>query len=417
VAKDGRKQRRDTAKGQARRPNLNRYYRKRLRDLRPGSFNFRVDLIRPERTGRDRRVTLDDFVTAITWEDSSEVMTGSLSLIREDPARPLPIGDGHRVTLMVEWGKRWYRLWTMRVDGTPSVSLTTGQTDVALTDQAEALKRNLRDWEFKKDEKVRPKGWKAYEIARKVCRREGVRIGRLAKTTEYLPKIKKDQTDAITIIREAYKAESKKTGRKYVIRFINGKLFVTELKRSRTVYEIDGSAREISLSAEGRNKKPRTVIEAKGRMKVDGKWEKIEATVFRRAILKRYGRSTVEKSYGKLDGMAELREEAKRDLAEEVQVKRSASMTVSGIPFLNRGDTIFWRNKEPGWHGPAKGILNRQYGYLTSVSHSVSPGDYTSDFEVTQIDPYLKDSRKLAEFQREKKDRERKAREDSEDGN
>jgi hypothetical protein len=396
----GRQERRNSHEGQVRRPNLRRYYRHRLRDVRPGDFTFHTLLLRITPKGVEK-IPLDSLVSQIQWIDEGPVLTGNLSVKRAEPLHPLPIRDRDRVRLFVHWNGRWYRLWEMVVDGDPVPQLETAEESVALTDDLDALKRNKREWEFKKSKK-KPKGWRADQIAREVCRREGVKPGRIAKGTVYIEKLKLDGS-GLEVIRRAYAREKKKTERKFVTRLRDGKLDVLPLRRNRVLFEIKGILRGGSL--EGRRKKgrPATVIEAKGT--IDGK--KVEERVFRRGPLRRFGLSREEKSYGRVKSKAELREEAMRDLAEELKVTRTATLEIPGIPFIERGDTVRWINDERGWSGPAKGTRNREFAYVRGITHTVSAGDYTSSVTLAQVDPYLADARRRAEAERDEKNRKR----------
>lgn len=395
----GRIERRNSSEGRVRRPNLRRAYRHRLKDVRPGDFVFELVLVRP---AEKETKSLDRVTTSIEWADEGPMLTGSLSLRRPNPLHPLPIRDRDRVRLFVRWNGRRYRLWEMVIDGDPVPTLETGEENVTLGDDLDALRRNERHWEFKKT-KRKSKGWRAHEITLEVCRREGVRPGRIAKGTVYIEKLEMDGS-GLEVIKRAWARERKKTERKFVVRFRDGLLDVLPLRRNRILFEIRGLLRGGSLEARRKNDRPATVIDAKGTL--EGK--KIEIEVVKRGALRRFGLSREEKSYGRVKSKAELREEAMRDLADELRVTRTATLEIPGLPFVERGDTVRWVNDEPGWSGPAKGTRNREFAYVTSVSHSASAGDYVTTLSLSQVDPYLEDARRRAEAEREKKNARRK---------
>lgn len=397
---EGRTQRQNTESGKLRAPNVGALYGKKLRDVVAGDFTFRVILVRPEKKGDDRTMILDRAVSALEWTEESSVMSGSVTLHRPDPDEPaaLPIEEHHLIRLMVRWGGDWYDLWEMEIDGAPEPTGSTGEVLVSLTDPLARLRRNERDWEFKKT-KHRPDGWSPEQIVREVAKKEGVQLGAIAKGRARIKKLKLTGS-GLEVIMRAYAREKKKTGRKFVVRFRNGKLEIVPIERHKVLYEVKGMLIDYSLeTGQPKKKRPVTVIEAKGRI---GK-KKVEDKVFRREVLKRLGLCVEEKSYGKVDSKQDLIEQAMRDLADEIRVKRTATLQIPGIPFMERGDTVHWITEEPGWSGPGKGTKDRGYGYVTGLTHTVNPGDYQATVTISQADPYLADARARAKEDREEK--------------
>jgi hypothetical protein len=386
---DGRKQRANSPSGQLRAPDLSQVYTKTLRDITPGEFDFRVILIRTDKSGDERTMILDRATTSVEWNEEGPVLGGSLALRRPAPehVRALPIKEAHRIRLLVRWGGTWFRLWEMGVVSDPEPTGATGELTCELADDLAKLRRNERHWVFKKD-KHRKDGWPPEDIARAVAKKEGIQLGKIAKGEARIKKL--DRTcSGLEILMFVYAQERKKSNRKFVIKLRDGKLEIVPVERSKILYEIKGLETEYSTqTGHPKKKHPVTVIEAKGRI---GR-KKVEVKVFRRAILKRFGLAAQERSYGKVNSKAELREEATRDLADEVEVHRKATITIPGIPFLERGDTVRWITNEPGWSGPAKGTHDRSYGYTTTVSHTVTPANYETTFTLTQKDPYLPDA-------------------------
>lgn len=410
---EGRKQRENSAAAKLRAPNVGALYGRKLQDVVAGDFDFRVVLVRPEKKGDDRTMILDRAVVGIEWNEEGSVLSGSVTLQRPTPEaiNALPIQEHHMIRLLVRWGGDWYRIWELRVEGSPEPSGISGELQVSLTDDLSKLRRNEREWEFKKD-KHRQDGWSPEAIVRAVAKREGVQLGAIAKGKARIKKLKM-KGSALEVIMRAYARERKKTGRKFVIRFRNGKLEVVPFERGKILYEVRGLLTDYSTeTGQPKKRRPVTVIEAKGRI---GK-KKVEAKVFRRSILKRFGLSAEEKSYGKVKSRQEMIEEAMRDLADEIRVKRNATLTLPGIPFLERGDTIHWITDEPGWSGPGKGTKDRGFAYATGVSHTVSSGDYQMSVTISQVDPYLADARARAKEDRDDKKgkRDKKRKEDKE---
>jgi hypothetical protein len=408
----GRKERANSPTGKLRAPNLGSIYTKALRDVDAGDFDFRVVLVRPEKAKDDGRlVILDRATTSVEWTDESAVLAGGLTLHRPNPLKPssLPVKERHRVRLLVQWGGTWYRLWEMRVESEPEPTGSSGDLRVELSDDLASLRQNVRDWEFKKG-KNRPKGWPPEAITKNVCNKEGVRMGKIAKGAARIKKLKKT-CSGLEVIMRAYAAERQKSDRAFVIRLRNGRLEVVPVSRHRVLYEIRGVELDYSTETSSPKKgRPTTVIEAKGRV---GK-KKVEAKVFRRSILKRFGLSTAEKSYGKVDSKQELREKAMRDLAEQIRVTRRATLTIPGIPFMERGDTVRWLTEETGWSGPSFGTQDRSYGYITGVTHAATPASFTSTVTLSQTDPFLKTGAGGSKAKRDEKKGQRNKRRRSE---
>lgn len=397
---EGRQQRENSASGKLRAPDVGALYGRKLRDVVAGDFDFRVILVRPEKKGDDRTMILDRAVIGLEWSEQGSVLSGSVTLQRPTPeaVNALPIQEHHLIRLLVHWGGDWYRLWELRVEGAPEPTGVSGELLITLTDDLSKLRRNERDWEFKKN-KHRPDGWSPEDIVRAVAKREGVKLGRIAKGKARIKKLKLTGS-ALQVIMRAYARERKKTGRKFVIRFRNGKLEVIPFERHKILYEVRGLLIDYSTeTGQPKKRRPVTVIEAKGRV---GR-KRVEAKVFRRPVLKRLGLSAEDKSYGKVKSRQEMIEEAMRDLADEIRVKRMATLTIPGIPFIERGDTVHWITDEPGWSGPGKGTKDRGFGYVTSISHGVSSGDYQTTMTITQVDPYLADARARAKEDRDEK--------------
>ena len=396
----GREERRNSHVGRTRRPDLRKMYGRELPEVRPGQFRFRLLLIRPAHPTRTT-IPLDEVVESFDWTDDGSILNGNLSLVRPDPEKPesLPIGVGHRVRCQVRWAGGWYTLWDMRC-AAPQIDSGSGTVSVALKDDMALINRTRRDWSFRKT-KQRKRGWYAHEIVREVCRREGIRIGALARGKS-LQTLKRKRTSALDVIREAYGHERDKTGVRFIIRLRNGKLEVIPLQRNKTLYVFEEQI-ERALIEQRAAQRPVTVIEGRGR--VNGK--KIKHTEYRPQIVRRFGRVTEEKDYGKVASHAELRQKVRRDLAKKIRVKRTAQLSVPGIPFVRRGDVARWRTFEAGWSGSSLSSRDRSFVYVTSVSHQVSSQGYTMDLSVVQDDPYVADEKRQ---DREARDRAKKRR-------
>lgn len=408
----GREERRRSRRGGVRAPDLERLYRNDVRLPEPDDFEFDVTLIRPgAQAKRRRKMPLTNYLTQLEVYDETAVLSGYMSLRREeaDDGSKLPILKGDIVRARTRYrGRRWRRWWDMRAADEPAVDLQTGTLDVELHDPLQAADTGEREWEYRKDEDSHPDAWRADEVAKDVCKRLGIPVRRLARGTVDLDAIKLTGT-GLEVIREAYKQEREETSIEYVIRFRDGEFEVVPLKRNRTLYEIRNIEESAATTATSRTPSPITAIVATGR--VDGEKVEIEVTAPDRA-LRRFGRVEDERDYGKVASREKLRDKAKRDLAKELRVKRTAELTFVCLPDLERGDTVRWRTREPGWYGPSNTSQNRQYAYPKSVRHSITPTRATTSVTLSQHDPYLADRRRRHQEAREEAEKERNAKDD-----
>jgi hypothetical protein len=410
---EGRAEAEGTEYARRRLPNVSGYYRKKKgRQVEPGAFDFKVILLRPN---RPTRLVLDDHVEDLTWTDEAAQLTGTLTLRRPDPDRPrlIPILAGNRIKVRAGYRDRWYDLWTMRC-APPQTDLGDGTMTVELSDDLDKLRRNKRDWSFRKTKK-RGRGFFAHEIARQVLKKEGVEIRRLAKGKKEIKKLVEKNTAGLDIIREAYKREREETGIRYVMRMVDGEFEVVPYRRNRILYVFKDEITGAMLNAE-QKAHPVTVIDARGKVGKGKDAEKIKRRIFRRAMVRRFGWVVKETNYGRLDSPEQMRRKAMRDLAEEIRPNRTADLSLPGVPFIRRGDGARWVNREPGWYGKeVDHSRDRTFIYVKTITHSVSSAGYTMDLSVVQDDPYLEDRERMDEEAREKAREERERREEEED--
>lgn len=408
----GRKQRANSKRGRLQRPDLSEWYDRTLTPIEPGGFVFRSVLVRPEKPREERYMTLDRALTELDWGDQGgSVLTGTMSLRRPGPRRvaALPVQRGHRVRLQLFWGGRWRRQWDMRVAQVPEVDLKTGTLTAPLEDDLNALSQNVKEWDFKKD-KQHPHGWTADEVTVAVCKDQHVRPGRIAQGTKKITKLKL-KGSGLEIIRKAWAMEKAKTGVRYVVKFNGARLDVLPFRRPDTVYIISAIEKGATTAAEAKTKRPVTQIKAKGRIKGTGKDKKIEETVRSPVAIAKFGFSEEEKDYGRVNSRADLRQEARRDLAASIKVERTATLSLPGIPFLEKGSCIRWLTNEPGWSGKVGNTeQDRSYAYVTTAHHTLSPSSYDTEIQINQDDPYFTDRKRRDKERRDKKKQERKGR-------
>lgn len=367
-------------------PRLAHYYGRELTDFIPGAFEFRLELIRGKGLAA---LELDTVATSFEWLDEGSVMTGSMSLQRPDPedASSLPIANGHRVRCSVRWAGRWYRLWTMRVDGVPDVTLETGAVDVTLKDDLEILRRSKQRWRFRKT-KNRKHGWLPHEVAREVAKRTGLVLGSIAKG-KYRTSFSMVGS-GLDAIKKAYAHEREKSGVMFVLRIRDGRLEVLPVRRNTILYVLEEQITSALVHGE-QTRRPVTIIRARGKIGKGKDAKKVKFSAYNGAVVRRFGRTEEEWDAGTVTSLAELKERANRRLANKIRVRRTADLTTPGIPFIRRGDGVRWRTREAGWHGATKTSLDRSFVFVTSARHTVQAGAYTSAFSVQQTDPYVQD--------------------------
>lgn len=377
----GREQRRRSAVGRARRPNLDKWYGKRLPAITPGAFEFRLDLLR----GRGvPAMPLDAFTESFEWNDEESALSGNLQLRRPDPSswESLPIGRGHLVRCRVRWVGDWYELWTMRCDP-PQVTVETGLVSVDVKDDLALVRQSSRRWVYRAT-KRRPHGWFGHDILRDAARKEGIRLGAIAKCTKRLKKIDV-RGSFLDLATRVYENEHSSTERKFVLRMRDGRFEVVPYARNRTLYVLAEQIRSASLTAKPKVENPATVLTGHARIGKGHKAKKVMHTEYRRALVDRYGYSHKSRSYGRLDSIGELRARVRRDLAKQFRFDTSLTVQHQGIPFIRRGDgaqVLLPSDRIVG---------DRSFVFVTAARHQVQGGVYTTEWDLTAVDPFEAD--------------------------
>ncbi|MCA1571260.1 MAG: hypothetical protein LC798_13255 [Chloroflexi bacterium] len=401
----GRREHAASHEGRVKSPNLGAFYASEIADIRPGYYEFSFDLL------RSPRMSLDRFIESCEWTDESAVLEGSMTLRRPDPNDPqsLPFEHGYPVRCRVRAvGKtQWRELWRMRT-GIPSTTVETGTVEVELKDDLDALRRNQRDWTFRRT-KRRKRGYYAHEIAREVARREGVRLGRVAKGTKRMRKLVKKDATALDVLRAAYEHERKATGRRFVIRMTAGRLEIVPFQRNPILY-VFGAQMQSALVSKTGPARPVTVLEAKGRIGKGKDAEKVKHTEVRRDLIRRFGYLHKEKNFGRVSSKADLRRQARREMAEDIRLKPSVEFDHAGVPYIRRGEGIYVHLASEGFSGEDEQSRKRAFVYIRSISHRVDSSGYSMSIGAGVDDPYLKDRKQREREEREKTRRKRKRR-------
>ena len=365
------------------------YWLRPEREVRVGNEEFRV---RGWASGKLK--LLDDVVESANWEYGREDrVTASVTLRRpQNEGKRLGIGIGDLIALDFrrQGRKRWTRIFKLRVYAATR-NPVDGSATYECEDELTFLGKGEESWNFRKRKDKRQ--YLPYDIVRGVARRKGVRLGRVYRGKYPIKKLVKQKATALDVVREAYQQEKKQTGKRFILSMIDGKLNVTELKRSRLLYELGPLVVEASVT-ESYPKNFATIVTARatgdktkdsdgngdGDDKGKGKKKKkIEVEVRSRALYKRWGRihKTIEVE---ADSVKQARKLAKREMKEAAEPVREVTVSHPGMPGVRRGQAmrLFFPKEKL-----------RQVVFVKEVRHDATPGSYAMELTMAFDDPYL----------------------------
>jgi hypothetical protein len=383
--------RKKRGQGRNRKDNLQNYWKSKLPSHHFEGYDFRATLIRREKHGATRVLSLDRVMNTISWTEDSPILKASVSLMNPHADVPLPVKEGFEVK--VDWsvrGKgRWHNLFRNRIE-TVGETGTSGEVELPLVDEMQWFAKSKEDFSFKKAKKNRPrsgkrtKGWRADQIAREVCRRVGIPVGKLAKGKHLIENLTEEGVSPLSVIVKAYKLDRDETGRRFVISMRNGRLNVVQLRRSPDLLLVGEHLIEATLqkSLKGSFATLVNLTATAKREKGTKKKKKIEVEVKSSpAIMSRYGRIRTEWSLDDpVASKAVARAKAKRKLAASQEPKRELTMTLPGLPTLKRGDALKVKIDQFGLY---------ELIYVASVTHTVDgSGNYTMEVTATFEDPF-----------------------------
>lgn len=398
----GKTQRVKGAVARARQPALDRFYARKMPPVTPGEFEFGLTLLR----GRGAStIDLTPVTTSFEWNDEEASMNANLQLRRPDPNtwESLPIGRGHQVRCRVKWAGRWYELWTMRVQS-PEPETETGELSVGLTDDMDIVKRGRQRWLYRKT-KRRRHGWFGHDVLRDAARKEGIKLGAIAKCTKRQSKF--DVTGSFLDLAVAvYSHERDVTGRKFVLRMRDGKFEAIPYKRNRTIYRIGEALKSAAPKEVPKVQNPATVWTGRGRVGRGKAAKKVSHTEYRRDMVRRFGYSHKRKDYGQVDSLADLKAKVRADLARHYTVEATLTVEFPGIPFIRRGDGVQIVLPQDRFVG------DDSFVYATGLRHQVQGESYTTSADFTRTDPFRKyrDDRERAARERARRAREKRRR-------
>lgn len=398
----GREEARSTAGGAAKQPDLRRYYRHRLPEVQAEHSDFAITLLR----GRGVEALRIDAVTeSVEWadgeEEESDALRGGVVLRRPDPGDPgsLPIGRGHRVRLTVRWNGVLHKLWEMRAEA-PERSFPEGTMTAELSDEMAAVNSTKRKRTYRKG-KRKPKGWLPQDVVRDGAKRDGVDVGSLVRARKRVTSLKMEDASLLELAKKAYEGEAEETGRRFIFRMRDGRFEVVHYRRNPVSFVVGPGAYSASVTQQGTSR-PVTAITGKARIGKGKRAKKRSHTSKHDAVVRRFGYVHVEKDYGRLDSVKELRERVQKSLAAALRVRHAASISMPLVPFIRKGDSVFVDLPKEGFPG------KDAFAFVSSVRHSVSASSRVTDLEVVESDPYHKYREELEKKMREKKREKRK---------
>lgn len=330
-----------------------------------------------------RTLDLSPLVAQLTWQDQSAdllsltnimpELTGSIQLYKPTLSQykkligPLLAATvdagthssrfgalGVQVICSVGYGKTFTPLWAMRSTTSTggdaeAINLEDGTWTLNLADDLFQLGLSLDDFKFTKGKKIHRQGWHCHQIAAAVCKQYGVPIKQLARGTTWisLPPNSTQGVPPTDVISAAYKAETDRTGRVFVMRwaapskkFPGGALEVVPMRRNPNLLRF---REQLTNAALTRNLNPDFATVITGTASVadkHGKHRNITYTYHSDAAVKRFGWVHKKIPFGAVSSRLELQILVKRALAWRLTPLRAAELTHPGVSTIRRGDAI-----------------------------------------------------------------------------
>lgn len=348
-----------------------------------GRDEFRVFLLRPKKPALE----ITDLGTGVSWSDDSPILSGDLSIQDPAPGKPtvqVLLGDQVMLQARTVATGAWGEVWRMRVTGT-STTIKAGSRSWSIADDFQNLADSTDDFRFVRG-KGHKKGWTATQIIRAVCKRYGIAIGALPNTSYLIKSTVSKAASPLDVITDALRTDRIHTGRRYVMRFRRGKLFITPLVRSNLVYEMGPTIIEATyaLSKDAGFATMLTVHGSVHRVKgKDGKKHtirkgaKLSVRVSRPSTTARFGVVHKTVTLKGADSVAEARKLGLAELDKRLRPKKEFTFTHPGIIGLRRGQAMRIRTSDIA-----------QVAWVTGVRHNVGAGDYSMEVTVTFSDPF-----------------------------
>jgi hypothetical protein len=350
---------------------------------------------------------LSDVVTAVGWEDSGPMLTGTVSLMHPATHPKLNVVEGHVLQLNHRHAGEaaYHEVWQMRLgpteDAQTTISVKDGTYEYTVADDLAYLASSKTTFKVRKD-KANPNGVLVSEAIRRLCRQESIPVAPLPRLRHRVKKSTWHNQSVLDILMNLLRMENVHEDKDYRLRWRRGRLEVIRQQRSPYLTEMADTILDATLTL-ARKQGFATVLDvqatpdtgkgkdSKGHHK--HKKRKINTTVTRTSLVQRFGRIK-RKLTVDAHTVAEARVKGKRELARLMRAKRQVTFTHAGTPLLRRHDAL-------RLSFPDQGI--EEIAYVQTVSHSVSSGQYDMEVTMRFTDPFA------AEAEREKKARKAEA--------
>ena len=352
-----------------------------------GRDRFRITLMRD-----GGRLPFDPWVESFNWQEADDgYLAGQINLIDLKPMTLPSFTIGDQFLCEYLTGGKWQEAWRLRVqspgDGdTITRDLVTDGRAILLADDLLLLSRSTDDWKFTVG-KAHPHGWHPHEVVRAVCRRYGVRIGALPRTRSRIRKMVHTNTSPLAMINLAMRFERTNRGSRFVMRFRNGKLYITPLVPDAVLLHL-GPAITVGSQGLAQRQDYATTLTVRattadtkgkdGKGRTTKKHRKIVVGVTKAAFLRRYGHVHGVVNIKGVHSTAQARKLGLVELNKRMRATRTVSFTHPGIVGVRRGQAIRLRI-------PSAGLT--MIAFVSTVTHSVTAGDYTMDVTVQFSDP------------------------------
>jgi hypothetical protein len=338
-------------------------------------------------------------VESASWDDVNAILTGQVTV--RDPifgaGSDFTLGQGDQIVCEVTSPTGVFgELWTMRCYE-PQLAVNDRQRQFRLVNDLDLLRQSEGNFLYGATSskiptglKKKAGGWKGDEIIKDVCDQFKIPVSIQATFTFKRAKWVWKRASPLEVIRTCLLAEKRHTGRRMVVRFDAGTLYILPLQRSVQLRAlgptlIDASFRSLLPPEFASAATLHGLVEysygqdPKGKEK--HKPQKMHVYMESTASVSRFGyvHRVLFSPDSKTD--AALKEEAAAYLAAAAKPLRRLTLTLPGIPRLRRGDAVQLAIGDDS--------LWRQIVFVDQISHQLSTAGYTMQVTCIFDDPYI----------------------------
>jgi hypothetical protein len=361
------------------------YWKKDAPGLSFGREHFRVVVFTDVRRKSKAIAYVDSLVESINWTDKSPVLEGEIVIRKPDRNKAFnTIREGNQVVLYVDrlGNGQFKELWRMRCRE-PSVDGAEGTITFKLLNDLSRYAMNNDTYEYRKNQKKHPKEWRGDEIVRAAAHKAGIPVGRLIRTEKTYAKFKKKDASFMDVVNAVYEDERDKTGRRYLVSWKGGKLYVTTLNRPKYMWLMGPTLVNYSYSRAALGKDFATMYEVRATIKAKGKRKKrkIHFKITSETLVRRWGVIKQKLSLPSVTSHSDAVKQAREKLVKGASPKKEISLSHPGIPTAGRGDSIHLQIYED--------LGENWVVFVKEVVHTVTAGSYMMDITLQWTDPWV----------------------------